>query len=437
MWKILIFNSIFSKGISSFFPSPINSSESLVPLISDALETLHKELGVNLKSKIPLYAFATAGMRVLAEKNEENLIDDDEFDENDIIEEDDDDIHQSVPTLLLEIRNEIESFFQEIIIPKNSIRILSGTEEGIFGWITQQQLIYQGFHTFYQTDEFKIRNILYPEEFSMNTISHKHIGAIDFGGASTQITYWIPEPSNDIHHLSNNITGYHAIPKFADYLEHNDGLIYTHSYLHYGVYESRYSTVENAEINTKINFPLKYNQNIIIHPCLLKGSSTNHHDPLSPFILEGNSNFIECINLVRSIFNFEQDCLLAPCSFNGIHMPNIPLPHSFIAFDYATVIAGHFGYHGATSLDDLSKSIEKYCLLTWEEAVDEANKFPHLKPENDLRFTWKCYEGVYLMILFTEGYKFKNNDPFLVFTRELGKETISWALGAVISTSLQ
>lgn len=368
-------------------------------------------------------------MRVLAEKNGENLLDDDEFDRNDIIEEDDDDINQSVPKILLEIRNEIENQIKDIKIPKNGIRILSGTEEGIFGWITQQQLIFQGFHTFNQIDEFDFGNILSPK-LSGNKIEQSHIGAIDFGGASTQITYWVPK----IPFYANSDSGYHEIPKFGEYSRHNEGFIYTHSYLHYGIYESRYSTIDNALIDTKNYYPEKFDDNIIIHPCMLLGSSTNHHDPNSPFRLEGNSNFEECKQLVRSIFNFNEKCIIEPCSFNGVHMPKLPLPHSFIAFDYATIIAGHFGYHGDTSLRELTKSIEKYCSMTWEEAIEEAEKYPHLKPETELRFTWKCYEATYLYILFTEGYNFKNNEPFLIFTRELGKETISWALGAIIST---
>ena len=116
-------------------------------------------------------------------------------------------------------------------------------------------------------------------------------------------------------------------------------------------------------------------------------------------------------------------------------MPKMVEPHTVIAFDYATVIAGHLGFHGDTSLHDISRQVELYCSMTWQEAQEDLLQFPDRKPQTEERLLWRCFEAAYMLVLFTEGYSFTENHPHIVFTRELNYDTISWALGAIVSNT--
>lgn len=403
-------------GLSSLLPSTDLALESVLPAIQNAVDTLEFELGDLSSTKIILQGYATAGLRVMAQENGYVLEDDDELDINDLIEEDDDSMMEySLTKSLLELRNMILDEIPVLKSPKNEFRIISGSEEGIYGWITLQSLVSHGFHTFKSSSTNEsLDNILNPMT-SSSSIEPFKVGGMDFGGASTQISYWVPDnmeyigQSNDYHHPS-------------PYVYTPGGKVYVHSYLRYGIYQSRYRTIDKI---------MDANNNI--HPCLLEGSIGEHYnDPNIKF--QGSSNYHGCMQLIRSLFDWSK-CENEACSFDGVHMPPVSdSSYVFIGFDYATVIASHFGFVGTTILSELEQRVQEYCSMTMEDARKDLEEYPERTPITEERLLWRCFEGAYMVVLFREGYHFKDAAPHLVFTRELSGETISWALGSVISS---
>jgi Golgi nucleoside diphosphatase len=68
------------------------------------------------RSSAPIYFFATAGLRVLAEDIDERIFDDDDTDSDHMLEEDDDDFGVGrISNLLLEIYNYVRDNFPFII----------------------------------------------------------------------------------------------------------------------------------------------------------------------------------------------------------------------------------------------------------------------------------------------------------------------------------
>ncbi|KAJ0016209.1 hypothetical protein NQD34_014499 [Periophthalmus magnuspinnatus] len=211
----------------------------------------------------PLYLGATAGMRLL---NIENSTASDQ-------------VFQAVSESL-----------QKSPFSFQGARILSGQEEGAFGWVTVNYLddrLKQGLET---------------------------TGALDLGGASTQISF--VSDAFDGSESPNNSVNFR--------LYGNDYNLYTHSFLCYG---------KDQVLRMALAHQTKSGPGSISDPCFHNGYSesknymTLYNSPCvskrkpvsSPadFTHVGKGNFYQCQELVKSVFDFTQ-CKYTQCSFNGI-----------------------------------------------------------------------------------------------------------------------
>ncbi|KFO99086.1 Ectonucleoside triphosphate diphosphohydrolase 2, partial [Calypte anna] len=164
-------------GISSYSSNPSAAGTSLEPCLNQALGDVPKEK----QAGTPLYLGATAGMRLL---NITNL--------------------QASDAVLRAVAATLKSYPFDF----RGAKILSGEEEGVFGWVTANYLL----------ENFIKRGWLgewiQPQK--------KTLGAMDFGGASTQITFetkdTIEDPRNEVM-----LKLYGQVYK-----------VYTHSFLCYG-----------------------------------------------------------------------------------------------------------------------------------------------------------------------------------------------------------
>ncbi|KGL97454.1 Ectonucleoside triphosphate diphosphohydrolase 2, partial [Charadrius vociferus] len=164
-------------GISSYSSNPPAAGTSLVHCLNQALRDVPKEKHTGT----PLYLGATAGMRLLNIANP-----------------------QASDAVLSAVAATLKSY------PFNfrGAKILSGEEEGVFGWVTANYLL----------ENFIKRGWLgewiQPQK--------KTLGAMDFGGASTQITFetrdTIEDPRNEV-----------MLKLYGQAYK-----VYTHSFLCYG-----------------------------------------------------------------------------------------------------------------------------------------------------------------------------------------------------------
>ncbi|TFJ99308.1 protein JTB [Platysternon megacephalum] len=165
-------------GISSYAENPANAGASLRACLDKAMTIIPAEQ----QRETPTYLGATAGMRLLREQNS-----------------------TKADLVFAEVSNTIRQYPVDF----RGARILTGNEEGSFGWITINYLL----------------ETLVKFSFAGKWIrpqSDEVLGALDLGGASTQITF---QPSGTIEDNSTEVF-------FRLYGTNYS--VYTHSYLCYG-----------------------------------------------------------------------------------------------------------------------------------------------------------------------------------------------------------
>mgnify|MGYP002803960462 CR=1 FL=1 len=356
-------------GISSFVNNTKGAGLSLKILLKNATKNVPQDK----KPFTPVYLGATAGMRLLREVNETIS----------------NDIMSSVGKVLA------KSGFQ---YSKNSTRIITGEEEGSCGWITVNYLK-------------KILQDKQKEDIKTSS------GALDLGGASTQITF-VPQNSSL------------ATKRFKLYGK--DYPVYTKSYLCYGLTEiyRRFlaQLAKNANYSATISNPCgrngtSFNQsasNIWLAPCSCQPSPKPSR---TQFTFVGSSNDSECTNNVMKLFYFNSTCRDADPFFNGTR-PQVT--GSFLAFSGYSIFAKKLKLPSSPTMKQYKSAYQNYCNKT-EHEVKELHAKIHIIPT--------CFAGHYIYALLTYGFGFTNNTWKISFENTVDKKSLGWAFGYMIDAT--
>ncbi|XP_059115070.1 ectonucleoside triphosphate diphosphohydrolase 8 isoform X3 [Peromyscus eremicus] len=326
-------------GIASYTSDPTQAGESLKSCLEEALalipQTQHQET--------PTFLGATAGMRLLSRKNSSQARD----------------ILAAVSQTL---SNSPVDFW--------GAKILAGQDEGAFGWITINYVL--GMLLKYSSGQW-----ILPEERTL-------VGALDLGGASTQISF---VPQGPILDQSTQAT-------FRLYGANYS--IYTHSYLCFG----------RDQVLTRLLAQLAQNSSVALvrHPCYHSGYQATL--PLAPLhespcvhttdslnltqnlTVEGIGNPGECVAALRSLFNFSSCKDQEDCAFNGVYQPPV-----------------HGQFYVEASYPGQERWLRDYCA-----------------------------SGMYILVLLLEGYKFSEETwPSIQFQKQAGGVDIGWTLGYMLN----
>ena len=337
-------------GLSSFLNNPEGAGPVIEKLLADAKPHIPK--GISL-STVPVYLGATAGMRVLDPKAAEKIFE--------------------------AIRNTLRS--SKFLFRDEWARIISGEEEGTYSWIAAN----------YLKGAF--------EQGAQKTT----YGALDLGGASTQITF-IPEESILANMFPIRMS------------EHVNYQVYTHSYLYYGVNEAI------ARFN---NLLLKETggSRFVDNPCYPKGYNKGGFN--------GTSDWDSCLRKTSDLFDFKSQCFQSDgeqqrCSFNGVYQPAIGNKKKFIAmsaFFYTWSFLKLKTGADSDNLNTLVNTAQVVCKKTFEE---QKQSNPSFNQQN------QCFNVAYVYHLLHEGYHMDAEDtPLEVYTSVNGAE-VTWALGAIM-----
>ncbi|MED6271644.1 hypothetical protein CHARACLAT_022343 [Characodon lateralis] len=360
---------VTGKGISSYAAEPEKAGMSLTECMREA----EMQVPTKRHHETPLYLGATAGMRLL---NMENSLASDK-------------VFQAV-----------EKALQSFPFSYQGARILSGQEEGAFGWVTVNYLddrLKQGLET---------------------------TGALDLGGASTQISF--VSSNYDISESTSNSVTFR--------LYGNDYNLYTHSFLCYGKDQVlRMALAHQTQLG-----PMK-----ISDPCFHPGYSgkrdytslydspcVSHRKPENApadFNHTGEGNFSQCQEVVRSLFNFTA-CKYSRCSFNGVFQP--PLQGPFGAFSAYYFVMNFLNLtHTSIPLETVKKNLASYCATPWNQI-----KKQHLGMVRVKYLAEYCFSGTYILTLLTEGYGF-TNETFsnIKFIKEIKGSDAGWTLGYMLN----
>ncbi|KAB5528656.1 hypothetical protein PHYPO_G00142760 [Pangasianodon hypophthalmus] len=370
-------------GISSYASQRGGAARSLEVCMEQAMQDIPKAR----HQATPLYLGATAGMRLL------NI---------------------SHPKESGEILKEVEEKLKSYPFRFKGATILTGQEEGAYGWVTVNYLL----------ENF----IKYGFVGHWLSPGKETVGALDFGGASTQITF----------ETKDNVEDKNNLMKLQLYGRNYS--IYTQSFLCYG----------KDQMLRKLLAHLVKSQGtdgLITHPCYPAGHNVSKTLDIlfdspctatskpTPFKGEkqlnivGSGNYQQCMGNMSQIFSF-QPCSYSKCSFNGIFQPNVTGKFmAFSAFYYTYYFLQQATGITVTSPKLLEEAAITVCNMTFQEMVKKV-------PDQSNRLQDYCATTVFIQVLLLKGYGFDlNSFSHISFQKKAGDTSIGWALGYILNLS--
>ncbi|XP_054614209.1 ectonucleoside triphosphate diphosphohydrolase 1 isoform X1 [Dunckerocampus dactyliophorus] len=355
-------------GISSYSATPSKAGESLRACMQEVEENIPRKR----HAETPLYLGATAGMRLLEKANS---------------------------SASEEVFKSVSETLQKFPFSYQGARILSGQEEGAFGWVTVNYL------------DDRLKQGL------------KTTGALDLGGASTQISF-VSKIFHSSESPGNSVT-------FRLY--GNDYNLYTHSFLCYG---------KDQALRMALAHQTQASPQAVSDPCFHPGySETKEYSTLydSPCVSDrkpqeapltfqhrGIGKFQQCQEIVRNLFDSSQ-CQYSQCSFNGVYQPTLQGMFGAFSAYYYTMSFLNLTDTSVT-LDTAKERIANFCATPWEQ-VKQQN--PGIKLKYLVGY---CFAGTYLITLLTDGYNFTSETySSIKYVHQIKGSDAGWTLGYMLN----
>ncbi|XP_055447688.1 ectonucleoside triphosphate diphosphohydrolase 1 isoform X1 [Psammomys obesus] len=355
--------------------------------LAECMEMSTELIPASKQHETPVYLGATAGMRLLRMESEE-----------------------SADRVLAAVSRSLSNYPFDF----QGAKIITGKEEGAYGWITINYLL--GKFTQKQT---------WLRVISSDSRKQETFGALDLGGASTQITF-VP--------LNNTLEAPENSLQFRLYGE--DYTVYTHSFLCYGKDQALWQKLAK-DIQASSGGTLR-------DPCFLPGykkvvnvselfgtpctKSFKKKLPFDQFQIQGTGNYEQCQQSILELFNSTY-CPYSYCAFNAVFLP--PLHGSFGAFSAFYFVMDFFkkiSEDSVSSQEKLTETLKSFCSKPWEE-VKAAH--PNIKEKYLNEY---CFSGTYILALLVHGYNFTDNSWNKIdFMGKIGDSNAGWTLGYMLN----
>uniref|UniRef100_A0A8C2VAB6 Ectonucleoside triphosphate diphosphohydrolase 8 n=1 Tax=Chinchilla lanigera TaxID=34839 RepID=A0A8C2VAB6_CHILA len=363
-------------GISSYASDPARAGESLRGCLEEALALVPEAR----QRETPMFLGATAGMRLLRQKNSSQA--------RDILEA-------------------VSQVLGQSPLDFWGAEVLAGQDEGAFGWITVNYLLG--------------RLIQYSSGQWTQPAQGTLVGALDMGGASTQICF---VPRGPILDQSSQAT-FHLYG--ANYS------VYTHSHLCFGRDQV---LLRLLALLLQVSSPAT----LVRHPCYHSGYQTTlplatlsespcvHTaaplDPTQNLTVEGTGNPGACVAAIHGLFNFScQD--QGDCAFNGVYQP--PVQGQFYAFSNFYYTFHFLNLTSRQPLGTVNASVWDFCQRPWR--LVEASY-----PGQERWLPDYCVSGLYILTLLRDGYGFREETwPSIEFQKQASGTDIGWTLGYMLN----
>ncbi|XP_012576604.1 PREDICTED: ectonucleoside triphosphate diphosphohydrolase 8 [Condylura cristata] len=247
------------------------------------------------------------------------------------------------------------------------------------------------------------------------------VGALDLGGASTQITF-VPE---------GPILDESARASFRLY--GSSYSVYTHSYLCFG---------SDQMLNRLLVGLLPESEEPVVeHPCYHRGYVGSK--PLralleSPCVrwagapdlsrnltVRGLGDPQACAAAIRRLFDFSSCEGREDCAFDGVYQPPVRGPFYafsgfYYTFDFLNLTSGQ-------SLDTANRTVWTFCQKTWAQVQAEA-------PVQDRFLPKYCATGMYILTLLRDGYGFRQDTwAGIQFRKQVSGTDVGWTLGYMLN----
>ncbi|XP_074538766.1 ectonucleoside triphosphate diphosphohydrolase 3 [Halichoeres trimaculatus] len=369
-------------GISEMMVDPEKDAKSW-EAFSSCMDRIKKAIPAEKHKTTPLFLGATAGMRLLHEKDEQRS--------NAILES-------------------LRGYLGSLPFNFQNASIISGQEEGLYGWVTVNYLM----------GNFVERNFL---NKYIRPDGAETVGSMDLGGASTQIAFAVQDKLQGPDYMHIKLYGY----------PYN---VYTHSFLCYGKNEAEKRVLDKVIRGAS-------DPSYIVNPCYpagfnitLKASAIydtectetpKSYNPDQEFFFVGVKDSDKCGSIVKSIFDFN-NCSASQCSFNGVEQP--PVTGDFMAYAGFFYTARALVGEQPSDFDQFNASVTKFCHSDWKVLRAEKTWI------SDRYLRTYCYAAHYVFTLLADGYKFDEKTwKNINFQKQVKDTSIGWSLGYMLSMS--
>ncbi|NXW51910.1 ENTP8 diphosphohydrolase, partial [Nyctiprogne leucopyga] len=246
-------------------------------------------------------------------------------------------------------------------------------------------------------------------------------GALDLGGASTQITF---KPGITIEDKNTSV--------FYRLYGTNYSL-YTHSYLCYGqaqalkmLLAALYQGSPSSQQISHPCYPRGYQENITTadlydSPCVHAPSPPS---PAQVLTVTGTGDPAACTVAIQRLFNLSCGANRT-CGFNGVYQP--PVRGQFFAFAGFYYTFHFLNLTSQQSLNDVNSTVQTFCKKTWAELVETF-------PQEKTYLHRYCSTAIYILTLLLDGYKFNEQTwSSIHFSRQAANTDIGWTLGFMLN----
>ncbi|TBU35578.1 nucleoside phosphatase family-domain-containing protein [Dichomitus squalens] len=320
-------------GLSSFADDVDGIGAYLAPL----LEHARTHIPPSLQPDTPLFLLATAGMRLLTPGKQAQVL-----------------------TSTCQFLKYHSNFKIDDPSPNgpcgSSVRIITGEEEGLFGWIAVNYLM-DGFNG---SDDTRLT-----------------YGFLDMGGASTQIAF---EPSKEEQERAKNLLDVRLRLLDGNEIHHK---VFVTTWLGYGTNQARERYVGRLINEYEASRTLSTDsEEHIDDPCLPKDlvvsntpvqpdSASAHAKNTHKFV--GTGSWEQCLEKTLPLLNKDAPCPDSHCLFNGVSVPVIDFKASrFIGVsEYWYSTEQSFGLGGAYDFVQYERAASEFCAQDWTRILGE------------------------------------------------------------------
>eukprot|EP00984_Skeletonema_dohrnii_P014928 scaffold6379_cov124-Skeletonema_dohrnii-CCMP3373.AAC.3 len=349
---------VFNEEITPGISDPEHGLAALQELVTLARNAL-PQYHVDARD-VPMFLGATAGLRLVEPVQRE--------------------------VTLMRIRDLLHT--SDFIFQDKWARVISGEEEGIYDWLTINYMKNGG---------------ALPDRLSPT------YGALDLGGASTQISF-----------SSRGRRLLRSKEAFPLRIDDSNYLLYSHSFLHYGVDEAR------AKHSRHIAATNKSNSNNPCYPVGYVDENTN---------LNGSSNWDECLLSISQLFDPANCVEDGESCFDSASLTQLASHEEKFVATSAFVFAWDFlQLKTGANTDDLAtlnKQAKKICNMEFSQQLRHYRQYKRRRNGSSVRTTTKphaqCFNAAYSYHLLSAGYSMPiTNTPIEV------NDIKSWTLGMML-----
>ncbi|XP_070771475.1 ectonucleoside triphosphate diphosphohydrolase 7-like [Enoplosus armatus] len=392
-------------GISTLAKTPTQASEYLDPLLSFAAAHVPK----SKHKETPLYILCTAGMRLLPEGQQVDILED---------------LVTDVPLGF------------DFLFSRSHAEVISGKQEGVYAWIGINFVLGRFDHA----DEEDATVEVTTGSQNQQPISRRRtVGIMDMGGASLQIAYEVPSAIT-FSSPQEEEAGKSVLAEFnlgCD-VEHTQHVyrVYVTTFLGFGGNMARQRYVDQLVNNTLAKNRFLTTQTGLsedkpyLDPCLPAGLSDSVVRDNHTLYLRGQGDWTRCQEAVRPFLGLHNGTM----SPGGVYQAPINFSNSefygFSEFFYCTEDVLRLG--GQYDSEKYSRAAVDYCSTKWSTLKQRLDNKLFSQQADISRLKYQCFKSAWMYEVLHSGFRFPTDYPSLKTAQLVYDKEVQWTLGAIL-----